>query len=81
MDDFLSEEAHLYIVSAPIAFVTMHGSCLGPWLYLAYAGTLFDVILNDISVFGFADDHIDKTILDHPNKMKFAPLITLKSAQ
>ena len=34
------------------------GSCLGPWLYLTYAGTLFDVIPPSISVFGFADDHI-----------------------
>ena len=34
------------------------GSCLGPWLYLTYAGTLFDVIPPSISVYGFADDHI-----------------------
>jgi hypothetical protein len=34
------------------------GSCLGPWLYLAYAGTLFDVIPPSISVYGYADDHI-----------------------
>ena len=33
------------------------GSCLGPWLYLTYAGTLFDVIPQPISVHGFADDH------------------------
>ena len=33
------------------------GSCLGPWLYLTYAGTLFDVIPPHISVYGFADDH------------------------
>lgn len=33
------------------------GSCLGPWLYLAYAGTLFDVIPPSITVRGFADDH------------------------
>jgi len=31
---------------------------LGPWLYLAYTGTLFDVIPPSISVYGFADDHI-----------------------
>ena len=34
------------------------GSCLGPWLYLTYAGTLFDVIPPTISVYAFADDHI-----------------------
>lgn len=33
------------------------GSCLGPWLYLTYAGTLFDVIPPSISLYGFADDH------------------------
>jgi hypothetical protein len=36
------------------------GSCLGPWLYLTYAGTLFDVIPSNIGVHGFADDHIAK---------------------
>ncbi|KAH3878411.1 hypothetical protein DPMN_002304 [Dreissena polymorpha] len=30
------------------------GSCLGPWLYLTYAGTLFDVIPPSIKVYGFA---------------------------
>ena len=34
------------------------GSCLGPWLYLTYAGTIFDIIPPSISVYGFADDHI-----------------------
>ena len=34
------------------------GSCLGPWLYLTYTGTLFDVIPPSISVYGFADDHV-----------------------
>ncbi|CAG2229999.1 unnamed protein product [Mytilus edulis] len=33
------------------------GSCLGPWLYLVYAGTLFDIIPPSITVYGFADDH------------------------
>jgi len=33
------------------------GSCLGPWLYLTYAGTLFDVVPPSITVYGFADDH------------------------
>jgi hypothetical protein len=33
------------------------GSCLGPWLYLTYAGTIFDIVPPSISIFGFADDH------------------------
>lgn len=33
------------------------GSCLGPWLYLAYAGTIFDIVPPSITVYGFADDH------------------------
>ena len=33
------------------------GSCLGPWLYLTYAGTIFDIVPPSISVYGFADDH------------------------
>ncbi|KAK3087887.1 hypothetical protein FSP39_012065 [Pinctada imbricata] len=37
------------------------GSCLGPWLYLTYAGTLFGVIPPTISVYGFADDHTTNT--------------------
>ncbi|KAH3831228.1 hypothetical protein DPMN_104490 [Dreissena polymorpha] len=33
------------------------GSCLGPWLNLTYAGTIFDIVPPSISVYGFADDH------------------------
>jgi len=33
------------------------GSCLGPWLYITYAGTIFDIVPPSISVYGFADDH------------------------
>ena len=33
------------------------GSCLGPWLFLTYAGTIFDIVPPTISVHGFADDH------------------------
>ena len=33
------------------------GSCLGPCLYLTYAGTIFDIVPPSISVYGFADDH------------------------
>ena len=28
------------------------GSCLGPWLYLTYAGTIFDMVPRSISVYG-----------------------------
>jgi len=45
----------------PLQCSVPQGSCLGPWLYLAYAGTLFDVIPANVSVYGFADDHIAKT--------------------
>lgn len=34
------------------------GSCLGPWLYLTYAGTLFDIVPPSMSVYGFAGDHL-----------------------
>ena len=46
-------------VSAPrqLECSVPQGSCLGPWLYLTYAGTLFDVIPSGLSVYGFADDH------------------------
>lgn len=33
------------------------GSCLGPWLYLTYAGTIFDIVPPSVTVYGFADDH------------------------
>ena len=33
------------------------GSCLGPLLFLTYAGTIFDIVPPSISVFGFVDDH------------------------
>ena len=42
----------------PLDCSVPQGSRLGPWLYLAYTGTLFDVIPPSISVYGFADDHI-----------------------
>jgi len=52
------------------------GSCLGPWLDLTYAGTLFDVIPPIISVYGFADDHIASqlfrptSVTNEPNAIK-----------
>ena len=39
-------------------FSVPQGSCFGPWLYLTYAGTIFDIVPPSISVFGFADDHM-----------------------
>ena len=45
----------------PLLCSVPQGSCLGPWLYLAYAGTLFDIIPSNISLYGYADDHIAST--------------------
>lgn len=42
----------------PLQCSVPQGSCLGLWLYLTCAGTLFDIIPKSISVYGFADDHI-----------------------
>ena len=36
------------------------GSCAGPFLFLAYASTLEEVIPSHIDLYGFADDHILK---------------------
>lgn len=33
------------------------GSCLGPMLFTMYAGSLAEVIPQDISLYGYADDH------------------------
>ena len=33
------------------------GSCLCPWLYLTYAGTIFHIVPPSISVYGFEDYH------------------------
>jgi hypothetical protein len=39
-------------------FAVPQGSCLGPYLYLAYASTLEDVVTDDMGTLtGFADDH------------------------
>ena len=38
-------------------FSVSQGSCCGPFLYLAYASTIQEVVPNDISLHGFADDH------------------------
>lgn len=46
-----------YSRSRALEYSVPQGSCLGPWLYLAYAATLFDVIQRSITVRGFADDH------------------------
>ena len=47
-----------YSTSRPLLCCVPQGSCLGPWLYLTYAGTLFDEVPPEVSVYGFADDHI-----------------------
>ncbi len=41
----------------PLECSVAQGICLGPWLYLTYAGTIFDIIPPAITVYGFADDH------------------------
>ncbi len=39
-------------------FAVPQGSCLGPYLYLAYASTLDDVVTENMgTLVGFADDH------------------------
>jgi hypothetical protein len=46
-----------YFRSRTLECNVTQGSCLGHCLYLAYAGTLFDVIPPSTTVHGFADDH------------------------
>ncbi|KAH3811837.1 hypothetical protein DPMN_140252 [Dreissena polymorpha] len=48
---------HLQTKSCELDALPTRGSYLGPWLYLTYAGTLFDVVHPSIKVYGFADDH------------------------
>lgn len=51
-----------YSTSRALECSVPQGSCLGPWLYLAYAGTLFDDIPPTVTLRGFADDHtMDKS--------------------
>ena len=41
-----------------IPFSVPQGSCLGPYLYLAYAATLEDIIDDkQVKIMGFADAH------------------------
>ncbi|KAH3773701.1 hypothetical protein DPMN_175069 [Dreissena polymorpha] len=41
----------------PMECSVPQGSCLSPWQYLTYTGTIFDVIPPTITVYGFADGH------------------------
>lgn len=40
-----------------LPFSVPQGSLLGPFLYLAYASPMEDVVPNGIDIYGFADDH------------------------
>ena len=48
-------------------FSVPQGSCYGPFLYLAYASTIQEVVPNDISLHGFADDHALKRCFEAGN--------------
>lgn len=43
--------------SRDLPFSVPQGSLLGPFLYLAYASPMESVVPEDISIYGFADDH------------------------
>ena len=43
-----------------LTFSVPQGSCMGPVLYLSYAGTLQEIIPADIMLHGYADDHAVK---------------------
>lgn len=40
-----------------LPFSVPQGSLLGPFLYLAYASPMEEVVPEDVSIYGFADDH------------------------
>jgi hypothetical protein len=39
---------------------------LSPWLYLAFVGTIFDIVFPSFPVFGFADDHTANKLFKLP---------------
>ena len=43
-----------------ITFPVTQGSCLGPVLYSAYAASFQEVVLQNVDIHGFADDHMLK---------------------
>jgi hypothetical protein len=43
-----------------LTFSVPQGSCAGPFLYLAYASTLQEIIPHPIQIHGYADDHAVK---------------------
>ena len=47
-----------------LPFSVPQGSCMGPVLYLAYASTLKEVVPQNISLYGYADDHAMKLSFD-----------------
>jgi hypothetical protein len=50
-----------------IDFSVPQGSCAGPVLFLAYSSTLADIIPQDVSLYGYADDHATKTTFSSGN--------------
>ena len=46
-----------YSTPKELDFSVPQGSCTGPVLYLAYASTMQEIIPNQISLYGYADDH------------------------
>lgn len=46
-----------YSTPRDLAFSVPQGSYAGPLLYLSYASTMAKVVHNDISIYGYADDH------------------------
>ena len=47
-----------------LSFSVPQGSCAGPVLYLAYAGTMQEVVPKGIAIHGYADDHALKISFD-----------------
>ena len=64
IDTYLSPRGYCVSISGSLSthkdtpFSVPRGSCLGPFLYLAYAGTLEDILEpSEGDLTGFADDH------------------------
>ena len=49
-----------YSSERDLTFSVPQGSCMGPVLYLTYAGTLQEVIPSGVTLYGYADDHAVK---------------------
>ena len=56
----------LLAIDLSAAFDTVDHSCSGPIFFLTYISTLNDIMPNGIDLYGFADDHILKSVFS-PN--------------